>query len=341
MRITVIIPVYNVEKYLVRCLESVIHQTYKNLEIILVDDGSTDTSGMICDRYAVEDARIKVIHQKNGGLSAARNTGIEAATGDYIAFVDSDDFIEITMYEEMEKLAEEHQAELVACRYYCVYKDHETDDSTGRITVYDEPLSMLKQYLKEEETFLIQHAAWNKLYYKDLLKEERFPVGRWYEDVVFSAKVLSRVQKGVYLDKALYHYVCEREDSIMNAGMTERIFTDRIPAYLEKEAYLAGLSDKEPLAIHRYYFYKRILLFYRDIYKRENKALRKYKKDLVNIVRKRRDTFAEVYKTDIACKTEEIKTKLFACSPFLFRAFMAVNDAVVLPVRLKRMEKRK
>ena len=192
-----------------------------------------------------------------------------------------------------------------------------------------------------DEAFLIQHAAWNKLYHRDLLGEDRFPEGKWYEDIVFSAKILSRVKTGIYLDNALYNYVCEREDSIMNAGMTERIFTDRIPAYLEKEAFLAGLESEEPVCIHRYYFYKRLLVFYRDIYKRENKALRRYKKYLIELVRERRNTFAKVYQIDIAAKTEEIKIKLFVFSPFLFRMFMAVNDTLILPHRLKRMEKKK
>ncbi|MBQ9135756.1 MAG: glycosyltransferase [Lachnospiraceae bacterium] len=341
MLISVIVPVYNIEKYIARCIESLINQTYKDLEIILVDDGSTNSAGEICDEYAKKDARIKVIHRINGGLSTARNTGIAAATGEYIAFVDGDDWVEDTMYEEMAELAKEQQADLVVCRYRCIYKNHQTDGSTGRVTVFEKPLSMLKQYLKEDEAFLIQHAAWNKLYHRNLLGDERFPEGKWYEDVVFSAKILSRIRKGIYLDHALYNYVCEREDSIMNAGMTERIFTDLIPAYLEKETFLEELEDKEPVCIHRYYFYKRLLLFYRDVHKKENRALQKYKKYLVQLVKERRHTFQDVYKTDVAAKTEEIKTKLFVFSPLCFRMFMAINDKFILPRRLKRMEKKK
>lgn len=341
MLISVIVAVYNIEKYIVRCIESIINQSYRELEIILVDDGSTDASGKICDAYAEKDERIKVIHRENGGLSAARNTGIEQASGQFIAFVDGDDWIDSVMYQEMAEQAEKNGADFVACRYRCIYRDSEKDGSTGKVIVFTEPFSMLIQYLKEDEAFLIQHAAWNKLYRRDLLGDERFPEGRWYEDVVFSAKILSRVQKGVYLDKALYNYVCEREDSIMNAGMTERIFTDRIPAYLEKETFLEGLANPEPVCIHRYYFYKRMLMLYRDIHKKENKPLLKYKKYLVQLMRERRDTFKTVYGIDIAAKTEEIKARMFVFSPLLFRGFMAVNDAVILPLRLKRMGKRK
>lgn len=340
MLISVIVPVYNIEKYIARCIESILKQSYKELEILLVDDGSTDSSGKICEAYARQDARIKVIHRENGGLSAARNTGIACAEGSYISFVDGDDWIDATMYEDMAGLAKKQGADLVVCRYRCIYKDHEVDGSTGKVTVFDQPLSMLIQYLKEEEEVLIQHAAWNKLYKKELLGTERFPEGKWYEDVVFSARILSRVQKGVYLDSALYNYVCEREDSIMNAGMTERIFTDLIPAYIEKESFLEGLAQKEPVCIHRYYFYKRLLHFYRDLFKKENKALRKYKKQIIQILKERKGTFAEVYGIETAAKTEKIKMQMFMVSPFLFRVFMAINDSLVLPVRLKRMEKK-
>lgn len=341
MLISVIVAVYNIEKYIAKCIESIINQSYRKLEIILVDDGSTDKSGKICDAYSEKDDRIKVIHRRNGGLSAARNTGIEQATGQFVAFVDGDDWIDPTLYESMIKLAERYEADLVACRYRCIYLDSIRDDSTGRVTVYEKPFSMLIQYLKEDEAFLIQHAAWNKLYRRELLEEERFPEGKWYEDIVFSAKILSRIRRGVYLDEALYNYVCEREGSIMNAGLTERVFTDKIPAYLEKETFLEGLADREPVCIHRYYFYKRIRMFYRDIYKRENRALLKYKKYLVQLIRERRGTFKAVYGIDIATKTEAVKTKMFVFSPSLFRVFMAVNDAVILPFRLKRMENRK
>lgn len=341
MLISVIVAVYNIEKYIACCIESIRRQTYRELEIILVDDGSTDRSGEICDAYQKKDERIKVIHRKNGGLSAARNTGLAHAEGSYITFVDGDDWIEDSMYEKMAEQVRKEGADLVACRYYRVYKDFRADESTDKITVFEKPFSMLAQCLREDEKFLIQHAAWNKLYKRELLGEERFPEGKWYEDVVFSAKILSRVQKGVYIDTALYNYVCEREGSIMNAGLTERYFMDLLPAYIEKESYLKALPDSEPLCLHRYFLYKRLLNLYRDLFKKENKAVRRHKKDVVQILRERKSTFPEVYGMEIAAKTEKIKMQMFMISPFLFRMFMAVNDALILPYRLKRMEKKK
>ena len=339
--VSVIVAVYNIEKYIAKCIESIMNQTYRDLEIILVDDGSTDSSGRICEEYAEKDKRIKVIHKKNGGLGAARNTGIQYAQSELITFVDGDDWLDSTMYENMVELIQTQKADLVVCRLKQIYINHQVDRSTGEVTVFEKPLSMLIQCLEEDERFGIQHSACNKLYKRELLGEERFPEGKWYEDVVFSAKILSKVQKGVYVDKAFYNYVCEREGSIMNAGLTERIFTDMIPAALEKETFLDGFDNKEPVNIHRYYLYKRLLIFYRELFKKENRKLKKYTKEIVHMVKGKKWTFSDVYATRVAAKTEEIKTKMFIVSPLFFRMFMAVNDKFILPIRLKRMEKKR
>lgn len=121
--ISIIVPVYNVEKYLNKCIDSIINQTYKNIEIILVDDGSTDNSGKICDEYLLRDSRIKVIHKNNGGLSSARNEGINISSGEYIGFVDSDDWVEPNMYEEMYKKILYSNADIVDCGYWKEYEN--------------------------------------------------------------------------------------------------------------------------------------------------------------------------------------------------------------------------
>lgn len=339
MLISVIVAVYNIEKYLSRCIDSILAQTYKELEILLVDDGSTDSSGKICDVYAEKDSRIHVIHRENGGLSAARNTGIDQATGEYIAFVDGDDWLEPIMYQTLIDAAINNEAQLTACRYRRVFPDCIRDGSTGKITVFREPYSMLVQQLKEDEAYMIQHAAWNKLYHRSLLENLRFPEGKWFEDIVFSAKVLSKITCGVYVDTAGYNYVCVREGSIMNAGLTERQFTDLIPAVLEKEAFLETLADPEPLATHRYHFYKWLLLCYRGLYRKENRGLRYHAKELVSLIKSRKDTLPSVYAIEDAQKTDEWKVRLFLVSPRLFRWIMAVNDALILPIRLKGLKK--
>ena len=149
-RITVAVAVYNIEQYLERAVDSILNQTYRNLEILLVDDGATDNSGAICDAYAKKDPRVRVIHQKNGGLDAARNTGIEQATGTYIAFVDGDDWIDPQMYEHMLSAIREQNADLAVCRYRQVYADGVKDASDDRLAVF-EGQQILEQYLLEDE----------------------------------------------------------------------------------------------------------------------------------------------------------------------------------------------
>lgn len=122
--ISIIVPIYNVEKYLPKCIESIINQTYTDLEILLIDDGSTDNSGLICDKYASIDNRIRVIHKKNGGLSDARNVGLDICKGKYISFIDSDDYIELTMYEKMIKIMINQKVDIVSCNYNHIYNNN-------------------------------------------------------------------------------------------------------------------------------------------------------------------------------------------------------------------------
>ena len=342
MRISVIVAVYNIEKYIAKCIESIINQSYRDLEIILVDDGSTDRSGKICDDYAEKDNRIKVIHRENGGPGSARNTGLDCAKGEYIAFVDGDDWLEKEMYATLMRLCIQYEADVVACRYRCVYKEHQTDASSGVLTIFDTEQEMLIQCLKADEKFLIQQAVWNKLWKKDILADNRFPERKWCgEDAIFTIKALSKVRKGVYLDRALYNYFCERDGSIMNEGMTERNYLDIIYSNLEKERILLELDREEPVQIHRYFFYKRLLEIYRMMFRKEGKMLKKYRTQLIQILKERKSTFQDVYRNEIAIKTEKIKMKIFIFCPFAFRIFMNLNDRVILPVRLKRMARKR
>ena len=175
-RISVIVPVYNVEQYLPRCVESILAQTYENLEILLVDDGTKDNSGAICDAYARQDARVKAIHKKNGGLSSARNAGIDAATGEYLSFVDSDDWIEPDMYEKMMALMEKYSVRLVCAGRWDV--SSETGEKTlGLCPPKEEVISgeaLVRRIFHWEN---IDSAAWDKLYHKSLFASVRYPLG--------------------------------------------------------------------------------------------------------------------------------------------------------------------
>lgn len=220
--ISVIVPIYKVEAYLPKCVDSLLNQTYRNLEIVLVDDGSPDGCGAICDDYAAKDSRIRVIHKQNGGLSSARNAGIDMAKGDYIAFVDSDDWLEPDAYESMLDAALRHDAPMVCAGRYDV------DGSTGEREVGLCP--------EKEETitgkelvgriFLWDHldsAAWDKLYTRDLFREIRYPLGKIVEDVPTTYRIALKAGKVVMLNKPVYNYL-HRPNSITTASVSEKTF---------------------------------------------------------------------------------------------------------------------
>ena len=180
--ISVIVPIYKVEQYLRQCVDSILNQTHSALEVILVDDGSPDGSGKICDEYAARDSRVRVIHKKNGGLSDARNAGIDIARGDYIAFVDSDDWLEPDTYESMLAAMKKYQAKLVCAGRF------DNSDETGACTVglCPEKEELLPAVPLVRKIFHWDHmdaAAWDKLYARELFREIRYPVGRVMEDI--------------------------------------------------------------------------------------------------------------------------------------------------------------
>lgn len=225
--ISVIIPVYNVEKYLNQCIESIINQTYKNLEIILIDDGSTDNSGEICENYSKKDPRIKVIHQKNSGVSSARNKGIDIATGKYINFIDSDDYIEEDMIEYLYGLLQQENADISMCSAYDVYDKKII--FTAKKNIY---LTMNSHdayyYMLQPKYFGI--GIWNKLIAKELFKSDRFPVGRKNgEELELLQRLIYRAKKLVYSSVPKYYYR-QRSDSathslILSEGLIESMHT--------------------------------------------------------------------------------------------------------------------
>ncbi|WMJ89809.1 glycosyltransferase [Anaerocolumna sp. MB42-C2] len=212
--ISVIIPVYMVENYIDECINSVINQTYTNLEIILIDDGSKDRCGEICDEYAIKDSRIKVIHQSNGGLSKARNAGIDIATGDYIGFVDSDDYIEEDMFEFLLQLAISNNADISICGTY--NKDLHLS-STYKEYCYT-PKEAIKTMLAEKK---FNTSAWDKLYKRELFTEIRYPEGKIYEDLATTYKLFHKASKIIYNSKPKYYYRMNSE-SIMNRSFNLR-----------------------------------------------------------------------------------------------------------------------
>lgn len=214
--ISVIVPVYNVERYLEKCVMSIVRQTYRNLEIILVDDGSTDNSPALCDELAKKDDRIVVIHKENGGLSSARNAGIDVARGDLIGFVDSDDYIDPEMYEKMHRALTSEGADLCICGYQKV--DEQGEPLSKSIAVLKD------EVLTKEECFarLFDNNGWlyviapTKLYERSLLDGLRFEKGMLHEDEFFVHHLFGRVTRAVTISDRLYFYL-ERSGSIMNS----------------------------------------------------------------------------------------------------------------------------
>ena len=208
--ISVIIPVYKVEEYLARCLDSVIGQTYRELEIILVDDGSPDNCGRICDEYAAKDSRIRVIHKENGGLSDARNAGLDIATGEYIGFVDSDDYIAPDMYEVLMQVLLQTDTDMSMCGMYEVYKNRTTPSCTGDKIEVLTPTEGLRTCIYEQK---IKMCAWNKLYKKNVFVILRYPKGKIYEDAYIISDLFRVAQSASVIYKPLYYY-CLRPMSI-------------------------------------------------------------------------------------------------------------------------------
>lgn len=210
-KVSVIVPVYNVEPYLERCILSLQEQTYKNIEIILVDDGSQDSCGEICDKYAVEDSRIIVIHKKNGGLSDARNVGIEKAGGQYLCFVDSDDFVHATFIQILLESCLKYECKISKCNIFSTSTDE---------NIYSKKYKSIKEKIYTAESYLQcinrvngGFSVCNKLFSRELFEDIRFPVGKLHEDVAVIYKLVAYAEKIVEVDSNLYFYY-NNENSI-------------------------------------------------------------------------------------------------------------------------------
>lgn len=213
--ISVIVPVYKVEAYLDRCVRSIVAQTYQNLEIILVDDGSPDGCGAMCDDWAAKDSRIRVIHRENGSLSAARNTGMAAATGELIAFVDSDDYTRADMYALLYERMQADGSDIAACGVEMVWED---GTPSRMLTKAGSCVLNTEEALRAliEESWLKQ-PVWYKLYKADLIRDTPFPAGKCHEDVFWSYQAVGKAGKVSVFDQPCYYYT-QRPGSIMGEG---------------------------------------------------------------------------------------------------------------------------
>lgn len=223
--VSIVVPVYNVKKYLDECMESIVNQTYRDIEIILVDDGSTDGSGEKCEEWGQKDSRIKVIHQTNGGLSAARNTGIDAASGEYIAFIDSDDYFELNAIESLYNCATSLSADLVVGQGLRVWDDG-TVITEGKYADKYEPdgqevLITKEDFWRRFSDNIYFVVAWSKLYKKELFDKVKFPVGKINEDFAIAIPISEEADTIASMGKRIYKYRI-RQGSIMRTPLSEK-----------------------------------------------------------------------------------------------------------------------
>lgn len=240
--ISIIIPAYNIEDYIGKCIESVIRQTYENLEIILVDDGASDSTPQICSRYEKKDSRIKIIHQKNGGLSAARNTGIDAAAGEYLYFVDGDDLIHPECIERLCNIIEQEGCDIVQCMTHAFLDESKIHCGLSEqklIRLNGKQMCRCLMYNSSKSNPTI---VWNKMYKKELFDGIRFPEGMVYEDVATTYRLYWKSKKIVLTNQTMAFYRSKRKNSITHSG--HRHFEDQVKAQAIRMEFFRARGEK-------------------------------------------------------------------------------------------------
>ncbi len=315
--VSIIIPIYNVEDYLERCLNSVVNQTYKNLEIILVNDGSTDRCKKICDDYQKKDDRIKVIHKENGGLSDARNAGIEIAKGEYISFIDSDDYVSNDYIEYMYNMIKNTSSKLAICGVKEVWAHTTIVEEAHTKSESLTAKQTLRNLLLDQG---IEICAYAKLYHRDLFKEIRFPKGKVYEDSAVMYKLIMLADKIVYGDKKCYYYIA-RNGSISKHKDFNLNENDYIKHTNEMLEFLLKKFPDLEVPIHRFdinskFRILKMLMFTKPrnvkMEKEYIKYIKKYQKEVLK--------FSETPKKDkIAIILINIGRPVFKISWFIYR----------------------
>lgn len=289
--VSIIVPVYQVEKYIRQCVDSILAQTFTDFELILVDDGSKDKSGQICDEYARMDKRVKVIHKENGGLSDARNKGMDQASGNYFMFVDSDDYIAPTMIECLYKSILNENADIAACNYlYYFENDRKKNFATN---IKSEVLSGAEIFYnrKNERNYGIWTVAWNKLYKREVFGNIRFRLGKYHEDEFWANDIYQMDITVIMIPECLYYYR-QRDNSIMGKKSIARnldileAFQERIYIYLKDTEY-TGQAYKVLVYSLEYLMESKKLIQNRD---EKNKYVQAEKntKDIIKQLKKRK-----------------------------------------------------
>lgn len=316
--ISVIVPIYKVEKYLDRCITSIVNQTYSKLEIILVDDGSPDNCPAICDTWAEKDDRITVIHRKNGGLSAARNSGIDKAKGAYIALVDSDDFIAADFIETLYRACKDTDSDMAQCRYEYVAgdtltKEKETVEPTETFTGKE----MIGGMSWKDGAYNV--VAWNKLYKRELFQGIRYPEGRIHEDEATTHKLFYQAKKVAFVYRYLYGYYTGGSSITRDNFSLKRL--DWEWAVASRLEFLREKGEEELLVpMYKIYMDGTIDLYYKTL------ELLKDRERAEELRRKMRKVNKELGKQGGTPVVTRIGYKIFLFSPFLYRKLVTIQN---------------
>lgn len=309
--ISIVVPIYKVEEYLDENIKSLLNQTYKNLEIILVDDGSPDNCGKICDEYASKDSRIKVIHKKNGGLSDARNHGINIATGKYIVFVDSDDYLDTRYIELLYNAIKVDNAKVSQCGVLIVNDEKEILNKHGYLNNQTKSgREMLKDLYYDHG--LENVVVWNKMYSIELFKDIRYPVGKIHEDEFITYKIIYNLERIAIVNEYLYNYR-QNENSIIGKKYNIKRL-DVIEAFEEKVIFFKEKEEIElyQLAVMSY------LWQIREAYMNTRKHISDSKHIQKELIRKYRNNFKVFLKNTNQNIIKKMKMLIFYISPDLF-----------------------
>ena len=328
-KISVIVTAYNIEKFLPRCVDSLLAQTYKPLEIILVDDGSNDRTPLICDQYEKEHENIKVLHRINGGPSAARNSGLTLAGGDYIGYVDGDDFIEPEMYQEMLNACIETRSQIAICTYRQIGEGGEEVHPTGN-RVEMTGREAMELYVSGHPQYHIYPSVWSKLFERELLQDIHFVEGRKSEDIMYTTWALAKAEKCVFLDIPYYNYTVDRKTSIMNSRIHERRFGDEIPFLKEQISYLYGLGWEELAQKAAYQFYRRMLFYFIDF---RDRKMKKSAKLLIEQLKAEKKEIRKIYSMDFVRTGDKVRMKLALAIPGLYYILVGIYDKIIVPLR--------
>ncbi|MCP3030053.1 glycosyltransferase family 2 protein [Halobacillus sp. A1] len=321
--VSVIVPIYKVEKYLHRCINSILQQTYQKIEVILIDDGSPDRCGKIADEFARKDTRVKTFHKENGGLSDARNYGMKHVTGEFTMFVDSDDWLEPKAIDHMVHAILSFQADVVQSAFYYAHKTYMLFDQryytkNGDLILLNNE-NLMKELVKNET---VKNFAWGKLYRTKLLKDIPFKKGVLFEDVFWAHQVMHRVNRFIILNEPLYYYL-QRDDSIVANYTTRNL--DIIKGLKERHAFIE--KEYEPLIQESYKsLLKTSLIHYNLLFmNRKEDKKGQHRKDIQKYIH---DHFSQLNKATEKDKQLNLQLRLFYKNPYLNLLYLGIHKVI-------------